>query len=203
MLKKILIPVLFLALLPAEGTGTVNDVVGLYFDVDERQACILEPESYPVFGSCWLLLENISLECGVAAWEGRIRSEGGLSLGFSNWGGVDAINLGGGEEFIVGYSVPRFSEDFVVLVEFSYFSYAPGGVEIMASSNPTMGPGYGPKYVCGCGECDPVTMNNAYGGFGLVSFSVGYPECPVANGTAGVIGVSKVPFGYLKSVWRD
>jgi hypothetical protein len=162
--------------------------VGVFFDQNSQVNCLTS--GLDSLMTAYLVLFEPSDVSGVGGWQGRLTSDVGVSVFNVILSGQGVLNIGSGDDYIVGLGVPLPWDDMILLASFSVYASAPGGIYFDSLSNGEL-----PAYIGG--EPEPVltTMWLMYGSGAEPSASICMPECPTANAVPPLVGGSVWDFG--------
>jgi len=176
-----------------------RDNIGMYYDIEGTVMCNDETLEQGLYESALHLVMTDVTSNVVAGWEARIIAEGPITLFLPATDGLlhSAINVGSGEEYIVGLGEPQIGST-ILLANFSiYVSGAdePGLIYIDGVFQHSL-PNRVPAYVDGT---DPENMIEK-----PLHQSTGGASDPVlyVNGECVPVGVEQSTFGGVKSLFR-
>lgn len=171
------------------------DLVGLYFDEGGEEHCRQDGiyESIDIF----LIIKNPSVTSGVGGWQGTLAVDSGIILTDTFLYG-DALNLGVGENYLVGLGEPMLQTDLVVLARFTVFPVYGGGGRFNALDG---GEFARPVYLSGDAIPQFIPLYNEFGAGSSPSLTIGLVDCPEENGS-GAVNESEHFWGGIKCIYR-
>jgi hypothetical protein len=175
--------------------SSTSDFVGLFFDTLATDNCCTGCVGTPI--GCHLLLINPSTVAGIAGWQGTLHTDSVIQVLGGVFFGENAINLGLGNDYLVGLSQPIPGADIVQLATFFFLAFEPGGAcfDFLSTDNLIK-----PAYLSGDGQIIPMTL--LYGGFGSPSVTLGDIPCPESSGEGQSVSTRRNTWGEVKSLYR-
>lgn len=154
--------------------GAIN-AIGLYFDDSGDTVCMANGLSE--IHTVYLIVKNPMTAGGIGGWQGTLHVDAGLSVFGAVLSG-DALNVGSGNDYIVGLGTPLPWAQSIILAQFSVYATSPGGIRF----DRLEGDIYDGPAIADGGTGYIFVTNLEFGGEGVgPSLTIGTEDCPVPN----------------------
>jgi hypothetical protein len=178
MLNRTAISVIVFVLVTFLGNSLkAEDEIGIFFDEAGTINCLPDSTNFPIVMQSYLILKNCSDAGGVGGWEAAISFSGNGSLIGAEING-DAINVGTGNEFIVGLGTPLAQATSIILATFTMLFMESSEVNLFAPEQNSIEGELGPVLLSGGDMETLIPVTYSYGDPFHSVLTLGIPQCP-------------------------